>query len=267
MAAKRISWVVLVLSSVTFAACGGHGVAVSGRPSNSGSLPSVVAGPATASAPAVRDCSSWSVLPGNDVTSVLTEALRYASEHPARNLVGPSGVAQGRVYLGPGVYGIASVLMPSNVRLEIAPGATLHPTGGPNAASTRDWGLFTFGDAVAPTSNVSIVAGDGCGGAGLADASNKPTTTSFRGNATTGGMANIAVPLPGWDTPSMWVLDVDPGRWAVNVQVSGMLFHWAYDIEIRSVFSIQNPARSLSGVSPIAGRTSPRPRRAGRPAS
>ena len=212
--------------------------------------------PATATQPALRGCSPRSVAPADDATFLFTAALVDASQHPDPGIIGPSGAAQGRLYLGPGAYGFGPITMPSNVRLEIAPGATLHPIHGPAASSSKDWGLFTFGTETTAASNITITAGDGCGGTGMPEPANKPSNTGFRGNTLTGGMANMSIPLAGWNTDAMWVLDIDPGHAQVNVQVTGFLFHWAYDIDIQHVFSIQNAARAATGIGPVAGQTS-----------
>lgn len=204
------------------------------------------------------------VAPGADVTATLASALATASSHPDPALRGPSGRPQGRVHLGPGRYAIRTIVLPDDVRLEISPGATLVGVRGFGTARGNDFGLFQFGtDAVVgadarPSRNVSIVAGDGCGGAGRATRENKPSHTSFRGNrAGEGGMGNAAVPFRSrWGTDAMWVLDLDPEATGVGVQVTGLYFRWAYDIEVSDVFTIQNADRQATGIGPVSGRTS-----------
>ncbi len=196
------------------------------------------------------------VRPGADVTAALGDALVAASAEPDPRVVGPAGAPQGRVYLPAGEYGLSQVTVPSNVRLEIDPGATLHPVPTSRPTRGRDWGMFVFGTPDQPTRNVTVVAGDGCGGPGTPTAANKPASTDFRGNLPETGMHNMAVPLAGWNTEAMWVLDVDPGHWQVDEQVTGFLLHWALDVEIGSVFSIQNPARQPTGIGPVPGVTS-----------
>ena len=215
-----------------------------------------------ASAPATP-CSN-SIRPGDDVTAALTGALQTASHRPVPGLFGPSGMGQGRVYLGPGRYGIRTIVLPDNVRIEIAPGATIFGVRGQGLARSNDWGLFEFGtptvdgESSHPSRNVSIVAGNGCGGPGQATAANKPSNTNFRGNrAAAGGMANAPVPFRSrWNTSAMWVMDLDPEATGVGVQVTGFMFRWAYDIAVSDVFTIQNPARATTGIGPVPGETS-----------
>ena len=204
------------------------------------------------------------VAPGPDVTTALSAALTRAGHAPVAGVLGPAGRPQGRVSLGPGDYGLRPIVVPDDVRIELAPGATVHPARGAGVGRADDWGLFQFGTATVdgpgarPTRNVSIVAGNGCGGPGRATATNKPTRTSFRGNrASSGGMANEPVPADErWDTDAMFVVDLDPAQWDAGVQVTGFQFRWAYDIEVADVLTIQNPSRTATGIGPVPGATS-----------
>lgn len=203
-------------------------------------------------------CDHVAVQPGADVTSALSGALSHASQNPVAGVVGPRGAAQGRVYLAPGSYGLRSLNVPDNVRIEIAPGATLHPVEEFDPNQNNDWGLLVFGDANRPARNISIVAGDGCGGPGSPTSQNKPANTGFRGNDPDhGGMANAEVPFrPEWDTAAMWVMDLDPAEYDAGAQVTGFYFRWAYDIDIADIFTIQNAARAEVGIAPVSGATS-----------
>ena len=204
------------------------------------------------------NCDGVSVSPGTDVTSSFGAALATASANPVDGLVGPSGEPQGRVYLGPGEYRFRSIVVPDDVRVEIAPGATLRSVSGyePNARS--DWGLLVFGSATDPTRNVTFTSGDGCGGVGAPTRSNKPTNTGFRGNdPANGGMANAPVPSSArWNTDAMWVMDLDPKATGAGEQITGFYFRWSYDVAIANVLTIQNASRTSSGIGPVANATS-----------
>lgn len=204
-----------------------------------------------------RNCSGIAVAPGANVTDSFTDAVTRASTKPVAGLRGPSGKVQGRVHLGPGVYGLKTVEMPDDVRIEIDPGATIRPVAGYEPRENNDWGVFVFGASDDPTSNVTITSGDGCGGPGTPTGANKPSTTGFRGNNRTTGMANGPVPSSsGWNTNAMWVMDLDPGATRAGEQVTGFFFRWAYDIAVENIFSIQNAARAATGIAPVADVTS-----------
>lgn len=214
-----------------------------------------------------KPCPGQTVIPGTDVTAALTSALATASATPISGPVGPSGAPVGRVYLGPGEYRFKSITVPDNVRIEIAPGATLRAVDGYEPNANNDWGLFVFGTDGDPTRNVTVTSGDGCGGLGTPTSANKPSNTTFRGNdpavvRTSGGqqvlgMANAPVPFrPDWDTSAMWVMDLDPQLTNAGEQVTGFFFRWAYDVDVANVFTIQNASRTAAGIGPIDGDTS-----------
>ncbi len=203
-------------------------------------------------------CEGITVEPGGDVTASLTAALAQASSKPSKRVLGPSGAPQGRVHLGPGLYVLRSIVMPDDVRLEIDPGATIRLERGYEPNRLNDWGVFVFGTDSDPARNITITSGNGCGGAGAATGANKPDDTSFRGNGPDdGGMANAPVPFnAGWRTDAMWVMDLDPGATGAGEQVTGFYLRWAYDVDIANVFTIQNAARTATGIGPVPDVTS-----------
>ena len=205
-----------------------------------------------------RTCDGSTVAPGTDVTSAFSAALATASANPVDGLVGPSGRPQGRVYLGPGEYRFRSIVVPDDVRVEIAPGATLRSVAGYEPDARNDWGLLVFGTVTKPTRNVTLTSGDGCGGVGIPTRSNKPNSTAFRGNdPANGGMANAPVPSSSrWNTDAMWVMDLDPKATAAGEQITGLHFRWSYDVAVANVLTIQNAARVSTGIGPVANVTS-----------
>ncbi len=218
----------------------------------------VDAEPATDSGPA--SCDHLTVMPEADATAALQSALDEASTSRVGAAVGvdPAGTPQGRVRLPPGTYGLGTIDVPSNVRLEIDPGATLRPLAGTLV-------VFQLGDGDrrgggTHVSNVTITAGDGCGGAGTAPsrAGSEITSTDFRHNdpvtayswpdtRPTRGMANAAIPWSGdWPVETMWVFDLDPRATGADEGVRGFDIVWADDVLIERVFSIQNAERFAS---------------------
>jgi len=213
-------------------------------------------GPALDSGPSA--CERLEVAPGADATVALQAALDEASLSRVGRVPGEDAdrTAQGRVYMGPGAYALATVFLPSNVRLEIDPGATISPLAGEDIVFQlgrigRTPGMGT------EVHNITITAGDGCGGRGIARSRAGPEvgSTNFRGNdpevaqawpsgAPTRGLTNAAIPWSSdWPVETMWVFDLDPRATGASFEVTGFQFVYATDVRVERVFSIQNAER------------------------
>lgn len=206
-------------------------------------------------------CTYEAVSPGPDVTDQIVTKLAAASgRHDVKS---PLGKWQGRVYFGPGWYGSKPITMPDDVHIELAPGATLRPLEPDGGAPPKgDWGFLLFGTEGDPTTNVTLTAGNGCGGPGAPTSANKPTNTDFRDNPLYGEMAAAPVPYGAWPTDTMWVMDLDPAGDPsmdgdeIGVQVTGFFIRNAENIWISRLFTIQNAARQLDEIGPVDGVTS-----------
>lgn len=199
-------------------------------------------------------CGARVVQPAADVTAALAAALAAASGATTATAPGVDAAQTpaGRVYLGPGTYGLAELEVPSNVHLELDPGATI-------VALARAKHVFRLGTA-GHVSNISISAGDGCGGRGLGRSAmgSTITTTGFRhgdptkphtwpGDRPTITLANAPIPYdPSWPVADMFVVDVDPRATGADVLVDAFWIEDATDVRIAHVFTIENAERYAS---------------------
>ena len=215
-----------------------------------------------------------------ELTRQLQAALEKASDnHGCADAVQtgtPSGTPQGKLVLPAGVYYLDKLDMPSNVRLEIHPGATLfnaHPTGGGGATAIFQFGVGASAERV---SNITITTTQNGYVPG-----NKPLHTAFRGNNAndlnskgalqgpygtgTYGMSNLKVlptsvtlqslrdgSMPYWGPRilTMFVMDIDP-RVHPSTDRNNHAFQIrnAEHVVIENVFAIQNAERPDPAVS------------------
>ena len=205
--------------------------------------------PVTPAEQAATACARYQVTPGNDATASFEAAMTAAAADSNKDLLGPSGAGQVRVYLPAGVYRLRQIHVASNVRFEIEPGAVIRPVAGLDGPGPSDWGLFELGTLDKPVVNTTFTAGDGCGGPGtpVFPTRFKPASTDFRGNDPkqtpfgTRGMANAAIPFDDhWPVATMWTLDLDPRATGAEWQITGFYIRNASFVTISRLFTIEN---------------------------
>ncbi len=184
--------------------------------------------------------------PDTDQSAELTALLAAAAANPAVDIA-----PQGRVFIGPGLHRFAAVVVPSNVRIEVSPAATLTAPLSPSTGAKGENPLFIIG-ATTEVSNITITAGDGCGGPGSPTRENKLHSTAERGNSEANGMSNIdSLPHnPRWPIETMFVVDLDARFRNIPSNSFAALVGWSNSVELSRFFSIQNPERVLD---PLTG--------------
>jgi hypothetical protein len=212
------------------------------------------------------ECTTHTVSPQSTATDIANAIKAAHSEltHPSW-AVGPTGALQGVVYFQKGAYTLTPITFTraqSNVRLVFDPGVKIRPAAG----TSQD--LFTLGTAASQTSNVSFVAGDGCGTVNYppSDLRYVWANTNQRGNQAgiyrqtsdgyVAGMPNIDLGgQSGWPRShlaSMWVLDLDPAGVIATASddfdpgVAGFQVTNADGVRIADFVAYQNAARLVN---------------------
>jgi hypothetical protein len=182
--------------------------------------------------------------PDTDQSVELESLLATAAGSP------DPAIGQGRLYIAPGLHRFAEVDVPSGVRIEVAPEATLTAPVEPSTGDKYEHPLFRLGQT-SQVSRITITAGDGCGGPGQPKRTSKLASTGERGNSEANGMSNLAtLPHdPRWPIETMFTFDLDAHFRNVPSATFAVLIGWAKDVELSRFFSIQNPERILDPVT------------------
>ncbi|MGI9023025.1 MAG: fibronectin type III domain-containing protein [Acidimicrobiales bacterium] len=162
-----------------------------------------------------------------DDTAAFAAAMAAAGNGSVR-YPGPTGAAQGVVYVPPGIYRLLNLTFPANLRMEVDAGAVLQQAGGRSAVSPPEYSspgpalVFWDGPPGAPLRNVSLV------GVGTA----------------TGGAKSLADPVPeGWSVEHDFMFNLDPQVTNANNLVSGLMAMNVDGFLVANVFSVQNDSR------------------------
>ena len=179
-----------------------------------------------------------------DATPVFAQAMdRALRTHPRCYAHGPSGAPQAVVYVPPGVYRLANLWFPSNVRLEVSAAATLQTVadrGTHKTVSLIQW--TTKGNKPAPpVTNVSLV------GVGTASSIAKWYVNRL-GGATIWPFA----------VTHNFTMNLNPARiGSTNYNPGVNLMNVRY-FRIENVFSIQNSTNQVNAGHKVAWPTSAR---------
>jgi hypothetical protein len=166
--------------------------------------------------PGAVNVLSYGAIP-NDTGSD-TAAFKAAIAAAATSRIypsGPSGKAQGVVYVPAGTYRVCGVEPVSNVRIEFNAGVVMR-------LGKQTCGSPTILELSGGTTNVSLV-GVGSSTAG------KPT------------------PQPGWDISGSFEINADPATTGASTQVRGIAVRWVTDALIQNVLTVQNDSRTSNG--------------------
>jgi hypothetical protein len=200
-------------------------VAAPSLPSVSSVSSAVPATAPTTGAANVRDFGALGTGTG-DETAAFAAAMAAANQAGrVRYANGPSGAAQGVVYVPAGTYRLLNLTFPNNMRMEVDAAALLEQAGGRGATSPPGYS----------SPGPSLILWDGLPGAPLRNVS-----LTGVGSAT-GGAKSVADPVtPGWSIANSFTFNLDPQATNANNLVAGVMAMNVDGFLITNVFSIQN---------------------------
>ena len=182
----------------------------------------------TAGARNVRDFGASGDGSSDDTAAFRAAMVAAVQPGTVRFADGPTGDAQGVVYVPAGTYRLLNLTFPSNLRLEVDAGAVLEQAGGRNATAPPEYAspapalVLWDGPAAQPLRNVSLV------GVG----------------ASTGGRKLAAGTVAaGWSIANSFTFDLDPSVTNANNLVSAVVALNVDGFLIDHVLSIQNDSQ------------------------